>query len=39
MKKQNANHIKTFEIKLFFCLAPLLPPKEMWVQTSLWSQW
>jgi len=29
MNKANANHIKTFEIKLALWLAPLLPPKEV----------
>jgi hypothetical protein len=37
--KANANHIKTLEIKLALWLAPLLPPKEMWVQISLWLKW
>jgi hypothetical protein len=39
MNKRNANHIKTFEIKLALLLAPLLPPKEMWVPTALWLKW
>jgi hypothetical protein len=30
----NANHIKALEIKLALWLAPFLPPKEMWLQTS-----
>ncbi len=36
MNKTNANHIKTFEIKLALWLIPFFPPKDMWVQTSLW---
>ncbi len=39
MNKSNVNNIKTFQIKLAFWLAPLLPPKEMWVQISLWPKW
>ncbi len=32
MKKANANHITTLEIKLVLWLVPFLPPKKMWVQ-------
>jgi hypothetical protein len=35
MKKTNANHIKTFEIKLALWLVHAFPPKKTWVQTSL----
>jgi hypothetical protein len=34
-----ANQIKTLKIKLVLWLAPLLSPKEMWIQTSLWPKW
>jgi hypothetical protein len=39
MKKANVNQIKILEIKLVLWLAPFLPPKEIWVQISLWPKW